>query len=54
MPGLDASSAATHLGERAREQAQDLLNDALAILGRANLQHNLLEEIARSVVARNS
>jgi geranylgeranyl diphosphate synthase type II len=40
--------------ERAREQAQDLLNDALAILGRANLQHNLLEEIARSVVARNS
>jgi geranylgeranyl pyrophosphate synthase len=39
--------------EQARTQAQDLLSEALSMLARANLKHDLLEELARAIVLRN-
>lgn len=42
------------LGVRqARTQAEDLLAEALSMLRRAEMQHDLLEELARIVVLRN-
>lgn len=38
--------------EQARARAEDLLEEALSMLKRANLQHNLLEDLATMVVRR--
>ena len=40
--------------EQARTQAEDLLQDALSILRRAQLKHQLLEELALTIVRRDS
>jgi geranylgeranyl pyrophosphate synthase len=39
--------------ERAKAQAEDLLSEALSLLGRAHLKHRLLEELAQTIVLRN-
>jgi len=40
--------------EQARTQAEDLLQDALSIVRRAQLKHQLLEELAVTIVRRDS
>lgn len=39
--------------DQARSQAEELLNDAMSMLKRANLKHDLLEELAQTIVLRN-
>lgn len=39
--------------EQAKSQAEDLLSEALSMLARADLEHDLLEELARAIVLRD-
>ena len=38
--------------EQAKSQAEDLLKEALSMLQRAELKHDLLEELAQTIVLR--